>query len=724
MNSIPTDDRAYAKMIGKWSLRYLAATTDTNEEFDKFRRFERWWDQKSAEAIAGDEYAIMLGLGFSVVEGMHAKITEPLFQMGLPCDTYPRHSGDYAAAKKMQHVQRSYYQGPNFQEALGASKKSMCIVGHRFEFDEWLHIERDGKMWDMVPVKVEVPLVRRKDGTPDGDKTAKAITLVLAEVPVKVPVHYGFNTEFPRWHDIHCEPGRTTFDTGQKTDVSWVIRSLGDLTIEEMAKEVEYDVNSKSNKPRYDFSRLIHASGKAAEKRYQAIMDGKSGSVDNFGAVITPQYAWDYAGSRSDRKQQANALEDRDKISVRQCREMGEILTIAQDQFIIHRMPDPWHRPGLKVRIENYTTSGTGRLRGKGAIEPIESLLGEADDMHSMSMDNIFRVVHRMTYVRQDAIVSEDDFDPRAGGLVRIKSDVTDVRGAVSESSAVSPVNELRQVESELRGLIEKITGDLDGGSGEGIANANKTAKGLGIVVNNLSPLYSRFQRQARVNECRRCMTMAEMIEQFHFEKVSYRLVRPDGSTSFADFDRTDFDTHGRGFDFGYQMDPSWGNNQQRVQLKEAAYESGVAYMKIPKSIRGENSRDVNLDILYEDILQELGYTDTSAVFRAPDGSMSPEEELERLAQGGAVAGCAGDLMHHIQVHFLQLQSPQLKIAIEAKKANPDTPKNLQLLIMQAMAKMKTFMADPQGSATARLSKAGFSMPGPQSNPGAEAKPS
>jgi hypothetical protein len=280
----------------------------------------------------------------------------------------------------------------------------------------------------------------------------------------------------------------------------------------------------------------------------------------------------------------------------------------------------------------------------------------------------------------------------------------------------------MRQVEAELRSLIEKITGDLDGGSAAGIANANKTAKGLGIVVNNLTPLYARFQRQARANECRRSMNMADFIEQFHFEKVSYRLVRPDGSTSFAEFDRSDLDTQGRGFSFGFSMDPNWGNPQQRLEMKNQVFKAGVDYMNIAKSIRGQNSRDVNIDLLFEDILQEIGYIDTSAIFRPSDGSMSPDEELERLAQGGTVAGCSGNLEDHITHHLLQLQSPQLKIAIEAKKAHPDTPKNLQLLIMQAMAKMKTFLANPQGAAQAKLSQAGMVMPGPQSNPGAETK--
>ncbi len=144
--------------------------------------------------------------------------------------------------------------------------------------------------------------------------------------------------------------------------------------------------------------------------------------------------------------------------------------------------------------------------------------------------------------------------------------------------------------------------------------------------------------------------------------------------------------------------------------------------MKLDKKIRGENSRDVNLDVLFEDILQQVGYVDTSAIFRLPDGSMSPDEELERLAQGGTVDGCKGDLQHHIQMHLLQLNSPGLKAAVEAEKANKDTPRNLQLLISQAMAALKTFLSNPQGAAMSKLGKAGMVLPGPQANPGARPK--
>lgn len=706
---IPSDPKTRNQLVQKVSLRYLSSAQHHSDHFDKFRRMERWWRQVREAAAAGDEYAIMLGLAFSVVEGMHAKITEPLFQMGLPCDTYPKKFGHIGKAKNLQHVQRAFYQGPNFQEALSLSKKSMCIVGHRWEFDGFANIQRNGKRWGLVDKKVEV----MKDG-----KKFVNVEQVVDEIPLKRALYYGFLTEFPRWDQVHAEPGRSTIDTGQKTDMTWLIRDLGYLTIESLAKEMQYDVNAKADRPMYDFGELLHASGSSAEKRYQAILDGKSGAVENFGSIIVPQRSWDYqagrrAGRGDDRLAQAQSYEDRDKVWVVQHREMGEIVTIAQGKYVIHRMLDPWHVPGLKARIENYTTDGTGHLYGKSAIEPVEGELSEMDDIHSLSMQNIFRTVNRMLYVREDAMVSEDDFDPRAGGLVRIKSDQVDVRSAVYESDASSPVNEMLGVEGELRGLIEKVTGELDGGSGaDGIAKANKTAKGAAMFVSALSPGYARFQRQARINECRRCMNMADILEQFHFAKMPYRAVQPNGSTAYMEFDRSDLDTGGLGFEFGFNLDPMWGNPQQRLAMKRQVLEDGIKYMTLSPAVRGPNSRSVNVDELFEDVLQESGFSDTSKVFRMPDGAMSPEDEMQILAQGGIVDKCVGDGEHHITTHLLQIKSPQLKAMIDAGKADPQTVRKLQLLVQQKKAEMMTFLANPEGAAQDRLNKSGMVHPG------------
>jgi hypothetical protein len=78
--------------------------------------------------------------------------------------------------------------------------------------------------------------------------------------------------------------------------------------------------------------------------------------------------------------------------------------------------------------------------------------------------------------------------------------------------------------------------------------------------------------------------------------------------------------------------------------------------------------------------------------------------------QGGVVE-CKGDLKHHMEIHLLQAQSPNLKKAIEAGKADPKTVTNLMLLIQQDAAQLNSFLANPQGAAAERLQKSGMKHP-------------
>lgn len=715
MTDIPVDDRKYAKLLQKVSLRYLRSIDFFDEDRENFRRHYRWWRQVEEDALGGDEGSIRLAYAFAIVERMHAKITEPLFQMGLPFAVYPHRLGDLGKAKNMEQIARTFYGNPNFQEALGKSKKEMCIVGHRWEFDQWLHIERRGKIWGKEPRRVQVPVLR-PDGTPvmgkDGNPAMMSnIEMVDAEIVKQIPVHYGFDTDYPSYDNVHPEPYRTTIDTGRRTDMSWIIRDLGYLALEDMAREMTVDPTTKATVPLYDFSRLLHGAGKKAEDRYDKIMRGESTSEDPYGALIQPIRDWNYQGGKyrdgsAGHLAESQALEDRDKIWVVQHRENGEILTVAQGKYIIHRKLDPFHVPGLKCRIENYTTD-PDRLYGKGAIGPLEGELGQLDDIHALGMQNIFRLVNKMLYVREDAIVSEDDFDPRAGGRVRIRSDQADVRMAVADASQSSPINEMIAVESDLRGLLEFESMELDGSPGVmGTKQSHKTAKGQQGIINNMSASFSRWQRQARINECRRGLSMSNFFSQFAFEKISHRYYRPDGTTVFAEFNKDDIDTQGRSFDFLFNNDPQWGDLAQKRSMKLEIYQESSAYEKQRLESKDPTMRKVNLDILFEDILQESGYTDTSRIFSAPGGEMDPSSEYAILAQGGTLQGCRGDLQVHVTQHLMQLSSPGLKQAIEAGKASKDTPRNLQLLIQQALAQMKHFLQNPQGAADQKMGTA------------------
>jgi hypothetical protein len=140
-------------------------------------------------------------------------------------------------------------------------------------------------------------------------------------------------------------------------------------------------------------------------------------------------------------------------------------------------------------------------------------------------------------------------------------------------------------------------------------------------------------------------------------------------------------------------------------------FDRAVDFKKMAVELKDPTMRHPNLDFLYENLLKKFGYRDTSKVFSLPSGAMDPDQEFMILAQGG-VCECKGDLQSHILAHLLHLASPALKADMESGKVHKDTARNLNLLIQQDMAKLATFMKDPQGAASQKLNSLGMSLPG------------
>ncbi len=724
-SSIPTDPTTYQKLVQQVNLRRQASVDFYYGKREAMRlAYERWhrYPSRPVEASDADSYEIQLGYGFGIVEQIISKITEPLMEMGIPFGVFPTETGDQWKSDNFADVCRDFYGKPHVQMGKRKSKKEMGITGSRCEVDEWLHVEEPGKRWGKVPTEVEVN-VPGEDGQPQIGKdgapiTAKMVQMVDGEVPAKIVTHYGFNTRYPSVFDIHPEPRRTTIDSGQTTDMAWYVEDLGDLAIEDMCRQVVYDPIEKKTRPRYDFKALINDAGPGAKKRYANILDGSgSGLVaDAFGPLITPVNDDRIDSDRSSTSSQASAskaasFEDRDKISVKQMRTKNEIVTIAQGKYIIECIVDPWHRPRLGLRIENYTIDPRS-VWGLGVLDPIMDELDELDITHSLGMQNVFRLVNKMVAVKVKALVSMDDLDPRAGGIVRINDEVGSVNEAVQAVVTPSAINEMLAGESNTKGNIEFTSSYLDGQPGVMGTKANhKTARGQEILQSNLNTRFATMQAQGLINEALSGESMLYFFEQFAWEPVSYRHINDDGATVYSKFTKDDVDTEGRGFKFLVTVDPLWGNTHAQRQDAHTIFELALEYKKTQTD---PTAKTPDLAVLFEDLLRKHGRRDLSKIFIKPNGEVTPEEELNILINGGSVRGCVGDLREHIQTHILQASSPNLIKAIEAQKADPNTIRNLQLLIEQAMAELATFMKDPQRSASEKLNQAGAVRPGPE----------
>lgn len=714
-NDIPTDKATYAKIVQTVSLRMQASADFFSGKRERMRiAYDRWhrYPARPVDVTEEDSYEIQLGYGFGIVEQVISKITEPLMNMGIPFGVFPTELGDQGKSDNFADICRDFYGKPHVQMGKRKSKKEMGVTGSRVEIDEWLHVVENGKRWGKVPQQVEQPVLDdagqpvMRDGKP---VTAKLEVMVAGEVPAKIVTHYGFNTRYPSVFNIYPEPNRTTIDTGQATDISWVCEDLGELALEDMVNQVIYDPETKQTRPRYDFTSLINDAGEKAKKRYANILEGKPGLVeDGYGPIITPVRDWADAEKRDDSGLQGlvsgQTFEDRDKIWVAQMRMKNEIVTVAQGKYIIERVRDPWHRPRIGMRIECYTIDPRS-IWGIGVIDPIMDELDELDITHSLGMQNLFRLVNKMTAVKQNALVSMDDLDPRAGGIVRINDEVEHASQAVHSIVTPNAIPEMLAGESNTKGNIEFASSYLDGQPGiMGTKATHKTARGQEILQSNLNTRFATMQAQGLINEALLGQSMLYFFEQFAWEAVSYSHLDEDGATTYSKFTKDDVDTDGRGFRFLVTVDPLWGNTQQQRQDAQQVFELGLQYKQVQTD---PNAKTPDLAVLFEDLLRKHGRRDLSRVFIKPNGEISPDQELQVLMGGGVVDGCRGDIRQHMMIHILQAKSPNLAKAMEAGKADPETAKNLIRLVQQAGAELGTFLQDPQAAADRMLSKAG-----------------
>lgn len=706
-NDIPTDKRYYEKLVQRVRLRMMRSAAWSMNQRQAWVRFYKIYRRIQDAALDADEPNTFLSYAYGLVEHINAKVCEPILRLRPPCAPMPRRMGDGNKADNFKSVAANWYSKPNMQEAFCRSKKRMVITGTRFEIDEWQNVQRKGRMWGKIPkaVPLKDPATGKELKDPKTGKPMVTIVQVDAEVERTIPIHYGFHTRYPRTFDVYPEPDKPTMGTGDLTDCTWAVEDLGELAIDDLIREVYVDPHDGANKPVYDFGALLKDKGKRAVERYEKLMLGAEEIDDNYGPLVTPSPKWslatDYGQIDKETQYPTETLvdraqsEDRDKGWFVRHYQADEIITVCNGKYIVSRVRDPWHEPRIPIRSECYTTDDEF-LYGRGAIEPIEDEFNDMCDVHNLSMQQAVRAINKMLAVAEGAIVDWNDFKPRAGGKIRIKPDVLPPGEAIREVATSSSIPEMLQLESNYRGLMEFTSSNLDGSPGvQGTKQGHKTKGGLELISANINTRFVVMQRQALINEARRMMSMEQFFSQFAFEKMPYRLYRDDGSTALADFNKDDIYTEGRGFDYAVEVDMNWGNTEVQRNQDLFLFDRAMNYEKLRAGIKDPEMRRANLDKLMERIFKDFGWVDTTQVFEKAGGMLTPDDELQAVMQGGAPE-CTGDLMRHVETHLLQLNSPNLKHAVEAGKAHPKTIERLQLMIQQAMARLKTFVANPQ----------------------------
>ena len=692
-NQIPTDPKEKAALVDMAHKRYTKSTEYFQPWHEKWVRYYKVYRAIQDEVEDSDEPNTFLPYAFGIVENIVAKATEPLFAMKPPCKVRPKRNGDEEAADKFSSVATNYFSSSAYQLDKIASSKERIITGSSWELDDWANDYVEGKMWGKVKKRGMMESITSMLGKviPLADSQGYDYEAVEA-VPRQIPLKIGYNTKFPSVFKVHPQP-----NVKKVEDMQWIVHEVSEASIADLQKKQYTDPATGMKMPVYDFTELLadaqnHAPG-------SIVPTGKWGETDY-------EEEAKQALSARDEKGEDSNNDGVDRIWYVDVYERDRVYTVAQGKYVIRCVKDWLHKPRLPWRHQVYTIDPQF-LPGIGAIEPIEDMVYELNDIHNLSMSNWIRIINRMLAYQSEAVPFPDDFKPRAGGKIRVRSD-TDPRTAIMSIDQPDVSGSMLNMESNSRGLIEWATSvsDLSPGS-EGTKQTHKTATGLIEIQQNMNTRFVMVQRIELANYQAQMESMEEFFSQFQFDKVNYRQYRDDGSTALAEFSKDDIYTEGRGFDYIIEIDPSAGDDAvARAQLI-GVFDIALKYENWRLSASDPEAKKIVLSNIMQKILMKFGWSDTSSTLVNPGGEIDPGQELEMMMQGLPVqVNPAEDLIGHLLEHIIQKQSPKLAQAGAAGKVNPQTSQMLDMHIAETMQAIQMIISDPVKAAQFKMQSA------------------
>lgn len=549
------------------------------------------------EFNAGANYA------FGMIEDAVAALSESILTKPIPTPARAKSREDEEVAERVNAGLRSYYTAGEFQEDYPNSVRERAIVGSSVEIDCWRIIVENQREWQKPTTMV--------------DEFAPAE--VPVEVEKQVEVESGFYTRFPSIFNVFFQP---RVDKVEK--MRWVLEIQERVALDEL-RGYKYVDSQGQEVAVFNVERFI------AKK--------KEG-----GGRIQPQPA---IADFSDRQRQLREIidqqggddqdpgEDVDQLTLLWVYEPNRMYCVANNEMVIAYIENPYHRPGLRVRIKRWTPQPHS-IYGVGLIEPCEDDFGTLDDIRRLAMRNWVRIINKMIAYNPNSIVDKNDFKPRAGGKIRVDPGLgQSVAGQIVPIDQPDVSKSMLTMESNIKGNLERNSGRPDFAPGvEGTKLGHDTLGGLDKIeamVNKRNALLRRqelagFQKQAR--------NFYEFMRQFLIDKKKFMGSGEDGSPKEVEFDLFDLDTGGRGLDFVIEWDPAAGDDaiarQQGLLLLDVAIKFNEAEMKM----RGPQARVVDLAEIMRLNLQKFGHTDTSRMLKRLDGIKTADEEHSLMEQG------------------------------------------------------------------------------------------
>ncbi len=651
---------------------------------EKFVRMQKIYSNITDKVQDVDEPNAGIAYAYGIVEDLVSKITEPIIQMRPPCRVQAKRADQERAAENFATITSNYFRTSRYQIEYTESTRELIIVGNTWERDNWSNDWVRGKKW----ARVQKPVTDDDGNVVLDDGGDEILHDSLEEVEADYPERVGYHTTFPAIFDILPEPGPAC-----DRDLRWLIEQVVSEAIEELQTRKYADPNTGELTNVFDFSLMFEEIGDHVPGQIQPIKPEDHNSTgDEYRRAIAGQLP----------EETGLEMGDIDKVHLDWVWEKNRFWVVANGAYVVAYQENVFQVPRIPYRLKIYTPL-KGFLYGTGAIEPVESNFYELNDIHKLAMRNWVRIVNKMVAYNENAVPFVDDFKPRAGGKIRVRTS-TSVRNEIVSLDQQDVTGTMLLQQDSTKGNLERAIAVADFAPGkEGTKQTHKTLGGLMEIARSMGQRITTIRRMVLAAYQDQMWFMEKLYSQFQFDKVPYQVHGPDGATSMTELNMWDIYTEGVGFDFVIEYDPSFGDdallrNQMMVLLDQC-----VTYEQARIQLGHTDAAKANLEDVMRRIFKAFGWIDTSKILERPNGQIDADQEFELMIQGIPQEPKEGEnLASHLIDHTIQINSPKYMKGV----ASGDITERSHLLMKAHLeaTKRKLFeiAVDPKKAADAR----------------------
>jgi len=654
INPLTLSEKERSKIVNTIKERFINSRDYYQDKFDTWVRCYKIYKAIADAVDKEEEINIFIPYAFGIIEDIVARTVDPLLDK-LPIKAVAKNKLEQKNADNFMSLFQSYFQSSEQIEELIKNEKEKIIIGNAWEKDEWACEWVKAYKWEktkatkimesivnfagkLVPIKNEVSYNK------------------LVEQEYLYPKKVGYYTTYLSAFTIFPEPRVKNY-----RNLKWLIQFEEDVSVEDL-KNMKY-IDENGEQQIYYLDELL--------KDFRNDIDSIRPSIDSpllqYNEVRTLTNKL-YSSTIDTTESKAKG-----KVHLKHMYEPNAIYTIANDKYLIKIVKDPFHIPHIPFRLKTYTPEPES-LYGVGAIEPVEHLFYELNDIHRLSMRSWIRIVNGLVAYHKDAVPFPDDWKLEAGGKVRIDPGISpNIHQAISSIPLQDPTKNMVYQESNTKGFIERIISVSDLSPGvSGSKPYHKTATGLIEIQQSLARRFSIMRKLQLSNLVERLYTAYNLMEQFLFEPIKTRIRTKYGDTIYPDLTREDILCND-GIDFLIVNDPSFGNTTvQRNQLM-VLLEVFLKYESFRLKSGDSSLLKVKITDLIKKIIESFGWQYGEEMMEQSNNTLSPEIEFEMIMNGQYTPpNPLENITEHLAEHYIQLNSQTLSNNVERGRVPPE----------------------------------------------------